>query len=504
MDKIKFLDKNQCDVLVKSITSEKYLVLVLLLMDCGLRVSEACGLKLKDFDFKKELVYVRSLKKRDNVESRKIPLSKRLYQALADYLGKRSNVNGDDWLFPSVIKHMDGPMTRFAVNHYLRRKKKELGFEFLNPHCLRHSFGTNHISNGTPLENIKTMLGHKKYDTTLIYAQIPEEILRKNIATVTDRKKSLLVRFLEFVGIKKVNDKRISVSFHQDAFSIGRQEEFQQLETNAKKGINTLLLGGIGTGKSHLLEHFKTEKKILKLDDLSGLKQSLIYLLVYLYGNDKEHCKTLIYGDLDLDKVKVKLNRASINNLAQEICKAVKPKEYILSIDSVDTITPRGVKVLEELKDYFVLFCGARALKIDRSSFAWNFDKLEVKPLKRSDAIQLIEKLSYDVSVEDRALFRNHIYEQSNGNPRVIFELVDRYRKEPLITNEVVRTIRHTASLKEIDMTFVIFVVFGGMYLLRYLSREVDNDAYRFLGGLALVLAMLFSKLVPKFRRKFF
>lgn len=504
MQNIKFLDNNQCEVLVNSIKSEKYLVLVLLLMDCGLRVSEACSLKLKDFDFKKELVYVRSLKKRDNVESRKIPLSRRLYQAIADYLSRRSNVNGDDWMFPSVIKHVNGPMTRFAVNHYLRRKKKELSFTFLNPHCLRHSFGTNHISKGTPLENIKTMLGHKKYDTTLIYAQIPEEILRQNIAKVTDRKKSFLVKALEFVGLKAVNDKRISVSFHQDTFSVGRQEEFLQLETNAKKGINTLLIGGIGTGKSHLLEHFNTDKKVLKLDDMNGLKQSLVYLLVYLYGNDKDHCKQLIYGDLDLDKVKVKLNRSSVNHLAKEICKAVKPKEYILSIDSVDTITPRGVKVLEELKDYFVLFCGARALKIDRSSFAWNFDKMEIKPLKRSDAIQLIEKLSYDVSVEDRSLFRNHIFEQSNGNPRVIFELIDRYRKEPLITNEVVRNVRHTASLKEFDMTFIIFILFGGMYLLRYLSREVDNDAFRFIGGLALVLAMLFSKLVPKFRRKFF
>lgn len=503
MQKIKFLDNIQCEVLVNSIKSDRYLVLVLLLLDCGLRVSEAVNLKLKNFDFKKELVFVNSLKKRDNVLERKIPLSKRLYQALAVYLSHRSNVNGDDWLFPSVAKRCDGPMGRFAVNQFLRRKQRELGFEFLNPHCLRHSFGTNHISQGTPLENIKTMLGHTKYDTTLIYAQIPEEVLRKNIQAVTDRKKSLLVRILEFTGLKKVNDKRISVSFHQDSFSIGRLEEFQQLETNAKKGINTLLLGGIGTGKSHLLEHFKSEKKVLKLDDLSGLKQSLVHLLVYLYGNDKEHCKRLIYGDLDLDKVRVKLNRASVNNLAQEICKAVRPKEYVLSIDSVDNITPKAAKILEIFKDYFVIFCGARTVKIDRSSFTWNFDKMEIKPLKRSDAIQLIEKLSYDVAVEDRALFRNHIFEQSNGNPRVIFELVDRYRKEPLITNEVVRQIRHTASLKEIDMTFVIFIAFGAMYLLRYLSREVDNDAFRFIGGLALVLTLLFRQLFSFTKRKF-
>lgn len=503
MSEIKFLDKEQCNRLLESIDNLKHRLIVLLMLDCGLRVSEVISLRYKDFDFKKDLVIVESLKKREKSLKRKVPLSKRLYQTLAEYLSKKSNIQGNDYLFPSPLKSCDSHITRFAVNKFLKKYNKKLGFKFINPHSLRHSFGTNHISSGTPLENIKTMLGHTKYDTTLIYAQIPTEILKRNINTVTDEKDKYLTRILKRFGIIRNTEKRISINYHNDNFTIGRNNELALLQENSKKGINTIITGDIGFGKSHLLDNLKTDKKVLKIDDLSGLKSTLGSLLLYLYDNDKEHCKELIYGDLPLDKVKVKISRLSVRNLSQEICKIVEPKEYILSIDRVDNITPKAIQFLEELKDSFIIFCTARNVKIDRSSFMWNFERIELKPLSRTKSIELINKLSFDIDVEDKTLFRNHIYEQSNGNPRVIFEIIDRYRKEPVITNEVVRSIRHTASLREYDLTFIIFIGFGLMYLLRYMSKEVDNDSFRFIGGVALVLTLLSRQLLGFTKRKF-
>ena len=210
-----------------------------------------------------------------------------------------------------------------------------------------------------------------------------------------------------------------------------------------------------------------------------------------------------MYGDIDHDKMVLKMNRSSTKNLCDEIKKIVDDKEYILTIDRVDSITPGGVQFLEEIKDTFVIFCTARVVKLDRSSFMWNYDRLVLKPLSRTRSFELINKISYDLNAEDYDLLRNHVFEQSNGNPRVIFECIDRYRKEPVITNEVIREIRHTASLKEIDMTFIIFIGFGLMYLLRYMSKEVDNDSFRFIGGVALVLTLLSRQLLGFTKRKF-
>lgn len=498
MEQIKFLTTEQSNQLLNDLKILSHKVMVLLMLDAGLRVSEMISLRYKNFDFKRQILTVQSLKKRDKIKSRKIPISNRLYQALAEYLATKNNITGEDWLFPSRVNR-DEHIQRFAVNKMLDRAQKRLGLPHLFPHALRHSFGTNHISAGTPLENIKTMLGHEKYDTTLIYANIPTELLRKNVATVTNKKPSIW----EKLGLIKRTQKRISLSFNQKSFTVGRLEEIQRIENNIYKGINTLLLGNIGVGKSHLLENFKCEKKILRLDDSGTIKKSLGQLLIYLYGNDKDHVKHMIYGDLSLEKVQVKINRESTRHLCQLICKTVKPKEYILAIDRVDNITPKSIQALEELKDHFIILAGARLVKIDRTSFLWNFDTIDIKPLSRTHAIELINRLSYDVEVENFELFRNHIWEQTNGNPRAIFEIIDRYRKEPVITNEVVREIRHTASLKEIDLTFVIFIGFGIMYVLRYLSREVDNEGLRFIGGIALVFMLLSRQLLSFTKRKF-
>lgn len=503
MAEIKFLDKYQSELLLEKCTNQKYKLVVMIMLDCGLRVTEACTLQYKHFDFKKEILVVESLKKRGKKITRKVPISKRLYKLLAEYLAKKKNIKGDDYVFESTM-NPGKPIQRFAVSKYLEvLNKNVLHFPFCNPHSLRHSFGTHHIAQGTPLENIKTMLGHTKYDTTLIYADIPTEILRRNIDKVTDKKDSFLSKIGKKLGLIERQHKKISINFHKEQFSVGRLNEFQNLEDNARKGINTILLGPIGIGKSHLLENFKTDHKILKIDDLTGIKQTLGQILLFLYDNDKEHCKNLIYGDMNMNAVRIKVNKLSVKNISEEIIKIVEPKEYILSIDSVDNITPKGIQLIEELKDHFIIFAAARSIKIDRSSFVWNFDRIDVKVLDRAKAIELISRISYDVQVEDQILFRNHIYEQSNGNPRVIFEIIDRYRREPVITNEVVKQIRHTASLKEIDMTFVLFIGFGLLYVLRYMSREVDNDGLRFIGGIALVLMLISRQLLNFTKKKF-
>jgi site-specific recombinase XerD len=49
----------------------------------------------------------------------------------------------------------------------------------LHPHAL-HLFATHHLSAGSSLAEIKTMLGHQNFNTTLIYA----EIQPKNCDTV--------------------------------------------------------------------------------------------------------------------------------------------------------------------------------------------------------------------------------------------------------------------------------------------------------------------------------
>ncbi|MDG2275323.1 MAG: site-specific integrase, partial [Flavobacteriaceae bacterium] len=88
MKEIKFLNKTQSEKLLETIKLQRHKIIVLLMLDCGLRVSETITLRYSNFDFKNKLVVVESLKKRSKSLKRKVPLSNRLYQELAKYLSK--------------------------------------------------------------------------------------------------------------------------------------------------------------------------------------------------------------------------------------------------------------------------------------------------------------------------------------------------------------------------------------------------------------------------------
>ena len=126
MSQIKYFSREQTDNILSVIKNEKHRLITLLMLDCGLRVSEVISLRFKNFDIKRELVVVESLKKRDKKLVRSIPISKRVYQALAIYLGKLSDVNGDDYLFPSS-HYDDRHISRFSVNKFLASVRKKHG-----------------------------------------------------------------------------------------------------------------------------------------------------------------------------------------------------------------------------------------------------------------------------------------------------------------------------------------------------------------------------------------
>ncbi|MFW5700442.1 MAG: tyrosine-type recombinase/integrase [Cyclobacteriaceae bacterium] len=496
-----FLNKKEQELILKKVENIKHKLLILLMLDAGLRVSEAVSLKLENFNFKKKILTVKSLKRRENTKRpyRTIPISDRLYKIMAEYIYQNSSIKQESYLFPSDSKR--GHISRIAANNMLLRLNHKLNLKHLHPHCLRHTFATNHVANNTPLENIKEMMGHERYDTTLIYTHIPENILRKNIDTVTTEKRNMLQRIGSF--FRNDSTKIINISQSNTSICIGRINEIAEVENLVNRDINVLVQGDIGTGKSHILSHVNYQKKVLKLDDADTIKTSLIYLLLYLYKNDKQAIYDLIYDDLPLDQAKTKINRLSLKNICEEIKKTVEPKEYILQIDNVDRITPKSVKVLEELKDTFTIITTARDIPLNKSSFLWNFEIIRLKPLERRFSLELINRLSYDLDIEDYELYRNHIYEQTNGNPRAIYEIIDKYRKEPVITSDTVRNIRHFGSLREIDMSIVIIIFLGCMAVLRYLTREVDNDSFRFIGGAAMVLLIIFRYLYRYTKRQF-
>lgn len=500
-NKIDYISKEEQEILINNIHKTKDRLIILLLLDCGLRVSECISLRLHCFDFKKRLVNVVSLKKKVKT-IRTIPLSNRLYQTLSDYLEEEKlALLPDTWIFPAkggILPHL----TRSACWKMLRKYSKITGLSNLHPHTLRHSFATSHLANGTQLEDIKTMLGHSSYDTTLIYAKIPLERLTERVNAVTSNPPTIWQRFFRKIVPQK-SAKLININFTNNHFTIGRNKELALINDHLLKGINTIILGGIGVGKSHLIEQIETEKKILRFDDSESIKQSLVQLILYLFKGDKKAALELVWKDFSIDQVKNQIQRENNIQLCNTIISIVKPKEYILLIDDITRITPSGRKVLERLKDTFIIVTCAREIKANDTSFLWNFEEVRLENLNRSDSLKLIKQLSGGLEIENYNLFLNHVYEQTNGNPRALNEIIERYRKEPFITNETIRDIRHTGALTEIDMTFTIVIFLGIITALRYASSELEEPALRLVGSIGLILLIVSRPFFAHLKRRF-
>lgn len=502
LTELQYLDKRKSEKLIANLTNPGHKCALLIMMDAGLRVSECVSLKLSSFDFRSKTITVKSLKKRDDEVFRKVPISERLYEALAVYLKGFNTKNPEAFLFPKP-GNLSAHISRKAMNQLCYRiKQKDPDFKNLHPHALRHTCATQLINSGAQLHEVRDILGHRKYDTTLIYAHIPQEILKQRIDKATEKKLTTWDKIKSFIFPAKTPT-LINLTNEPSKFIIGRNTDLIKATELANKNCNVIFMGAIGVGKTHLLNHMQTNKKILRFDDFSDLKKTLISALMYLYKNDKETIFKMVYGDFDLNKLDQHLQKDSVVNLCNELIKATSKHEYVLMIDNCDRITPKGIKTLELLKDHFTIITSARQISVEKSSFLWNFEIIKIEPLPRQHTLELIHKLAYDIDIDDMELFRNHIWEQSAGNPRVVFELVERYRKEVVISSEVIRSVRHYGSMREFDMSLLVMLGLASLAILRYLSGEVGNDSLKFIGGCAMIL-LIFSRYLFSFtKRKF-
>ena len=503
---IQFLDTNDASLLVNSIEDLKHKCLVLFMLDAGLRVSETISLTFGNIDFKKQTLSVNSLKKRKtakNFQERQIPLSQRLFLNLAEYAKEFDKIDRDTFLFPSP-KNKETHICRFAVSKYLKRLSyRKLNIQDLHPHKLRHTCATNLVATGADLLKVADVLGHQKLDTARIYTHIPPDQLAKNINAATFRsgaKRSFLRKMFSFLYAKRPLVPYIPNQKH--TVVVGRSSELQTVTDHLEKGTNVILFGEIGTGKRLLLDSIKTNKKILTLDDTSSIKKSLLYMLLYLYQNDKEQVAAVLYGDFDLSKEETRLSRQSVNYLCDRVKRIVEPKEYILKIKQFDDVTKQTLKVLDSLKDTFVILTSANEISVTKSSFFWNFEKVELRKLNRLQSFELIHKLSYDIEIEDYEVYRNHIWQQTDGNPKAITEMIERYRREPRLVADTIRSVEFSDAIKEWDFSYVLVLMIACLAVMRYMTSEMDNPAFRFIGGMAMILLLMSRAFVARTKRK--
>lgn len=139
------------------------------LLSTACRASEMVALNRRDVD----LVSGEAVVMGKGSRERKVYLNAVAKMFLAEYLGSRDD--NDEALFVGDRK----PCKRLAISsveRIIRKAGDILGMRTF-PHRLRHTAATMALQRGMPIEQVQKMLGHKKIETTLIYAKtIAEDV----------------------------------------------------------------------------------------------------------------------------------------------------------------------------------------------------------------------------------------------------------------------------------------------------------------------------------------
>ena len=162
------LSANEVERLSANVRSLRHRAIVFLAYGAGLRVTEACRLRVDQIDSERGVIRVREGKcHRD----RETLLSSRLLSALRAYW-EAARPRGP-YLFPSRKGCKQPVITRAAVAKALKKAVLAAGLRrSVTPHTLRHSFATHLLEGGTDLRTIQVLLGHASIESTTRYVHV--------------------------------------------------------------------------------------------------------------------------------------------------------------------------------------------------------------------------------------------------------------------------------------------------------------------------------------------
>jgi integrase/recombinase XerD len=161
-------------------------LLFAILFDAGLRIGEALGLRHEDLEVAERALTVirRDNDNRARAKSRDprtVPVSAGLLRLYADYLDREYGALDSDYVFVNLWGDPYGhPLTYATAYDLVKRIRRRTGIRY-TPHLFRHTFATELLRRGTPIETVAELLGHTVFHTTELYGHLTVEDARRQL-----------------------------------------------------------------------------------------------------------------------------------------------------------------------------------------------------------------------------------------------------------------------------------------------------------------------------------
>lgn len=172
----KYLTLEQSQALLQSVegpAKQRDLAIILLFLNCGIRISELVGLNRTDIYPDRIRVVGKGNKERI------VYMGQACQQAIQAYLIERNKVTLPDDR-PLFISKKNNRISVAAVQRMVKKHLAAAGLDYENfsPHKLRHTAATLMLSGGVDVKTVQEVLGHAHLNTTEIYTHIENTELK--------------------------------------------------------------------------------------------------------------------------------------------------------------------------------------------------------------------------------------------------------------------------------------------------------------------------------------
>src|SRR6266581_8306821 len=148
--------------------------LFLVMLRCGLRVSEVAQLKLEQIDWEQQALHIIQGKGR---KDRRVYMSPDLVTSLHDCLAQHPGDPAQGSVFWNR-KRVQQPLSIKAIQKKMERYAKAAGVT-ASCHSLRHTFASNLLEHGAEVVTIRDFLGHSQISSSERYAKISSQKIKQ-------------------------------------------------------------------------------------------------------------------------------------------------------------------------------------------------------------------------------------------------------------------------------------------------------------------------------------
>jgi site-specific recombinase XerD len=175
------LSRDEVARLIRSAGNLKNQTALSVAYGAGLRVSEVAALKVSDIDGQRMTLRIEQGKGQKDRYAMLSPVLLDLLRVWWRTARAEGRMLNGGWLFPGM--NPVNPLSTRQLGRIIHAAADAAQIDKrVSMHTLRHSFATHLLEQKVDIRVIQVLLGHKKLETTALYAQVATDILREVVS----------------------------------------------------------------------------------------------------------------------------------------------------------------------------------------------------------------------------------------------------------------------------------------------------------------------------------